>query len=439
MRHSSHIRLLFCTRGATLDSFPAHQAHQYSLRNETSLIVAHRTRSILVLSTLAVTLIGCGGSGGGGDTPPPSPSIASLSPSSVTMGSPDFTLTVSGSNFASGSSVLWNGAARSTTFVSAAQVTAQIAAADIATAGTASVSVQNSGGAVSGNSTFTIAVPPAPTISNISPQSTLVGSAPFTLTVNGTNYLSTSLVTWNGASRATTFVSATQLAAQITAADVVTAGTASVLVKNPANASSATTFTVANPLPTLASISPSTAVVGSAALTITVNGSNFVNGAQISWNGVALSATTFISSTQVTSQVPATYFATAGAADIAVTNPTPGGGTSPNLTFTVTNPVPVLSSLSPSSADVGSAAITLGANGSGFVSTSQVLWNGAACTTTYVSATQLTADISAVDLATAGSAKVSVTTSASGGGTSASLPFGIDNPLPVLLSIVQPA
>ena len=73
-------------------------------------------------------------------------------------GGPAFTLTVNGSNFVSGSVVRWNGANRTTTFVSATQLTAAIPAADIAAAGTASVTVQNPppGGAVSNALTFTI-------------------------------------------------------------------------------------------------------------------------------------------------------------------------------------------------------------------------------------------------------------------------------------------
>ena len=55
-----------------------------------------------------------------------------------------------------GSVVSWNGANRTTTFVSATQLTAAIPAADIAAAGSASVTVQNPGGAISNPLTFTI-------------------------------------------------------------------------------------------------------------------------------------------------------------------------------------------------------------------------------------------------------------------------------------------
>jgi Domain of unknown function (DUF1929)/Kelch motif len=87
------------------------------------------------------------------------PALMSLSPSSATAGGPAFTLTVNGSNFVSGSVVQWNGAARTTTFVSATQLTAAIPASDISAAGTAQVRVVNPDGATSNALTFTITSP----------------------------------------------------------------------------------------------------------------------------------------------------------------------------------------------------------------------------------------------------------------------------------------
>jgi hypothetical protein len=66
-----------------------------------------------------------------------------LVPDAVVPGSPAFTLTVNGTGFVSGSVVNLNGSPRDTTFVSKSQLTAKIKAADIANAGTASVTVVN--------------------------------------------------------------------------------------------------------------------------------------------------------------------------------------------------------------------------------------------------------------------------------------------------------
>lgn len=71
----------------------------------------------------------------------PVPAVTNLSPSTITVGMAGFTLTVTGRNFAAGSVVRWNGADRTTNYVSATQLTASITAADIAAAGTASVNV----------------------------------------------------------------------------------------------------------------------------------------------------------------------------------------------------------------------------------------------------------------------------------------------------------
>jgi hypothetical protein len=85
-----------------------------------------------------------------------------LSPSSAIVRGPEFTLTVHGTGFVQGSTVLWNGQGRPTTFVSANTVTAAISAEDISKVGTARVSVSNpasAGGATSPSQVFTIAAP----------------------------------------------------------------------------------------------------------------------------------------------------------------------------------------------------------------------------------------------------------------------------------------
>lgn len=71
------------------------------------------------------------------------PAVSSISPPSVAAGGPAFTMTVLGSGFSSGSTVQWNGSPRSTQYVSATELLARIAAADIATTGSASITVTN--------------------------------------------------------------------------------------------------------------------------------------------------------------------------------------------------------------------------------------------------------------------------------------------------------
>src|SRR5207249_3324100 len=143
-------------------------------------------------------------------------------------------------------------------------------------------------------------------------------------------------------------------------------------------------ITINNPVPTTTSISPNCVTTGSTDFTLTVNGTNFVSTSTVNWNGTALT-TTFVSSIQLTATVPAANLATAGTASVTVVNPAPGGGTSNSVTFSINNPVPTITSISPTSTIAGSGSFTLTVNGTNFVSTSTVNWNGSALATTFVS------------------------------------------------------
>jgi hypothetical protein len=83
------------------------------------------------------------------------PTITALAPSSMTAGSSSFVLTVNGTNFNSNAVINFNSVAQSTTFVSANQLTANIPAASVATAGSATVTVTNpgTGGGIYGGGT----------------------------------------------------------------------------------------------------------------------------------------------------------------------------------------------------------------------------------------------------------------------------------------------
>ncbi|MGA1983775.1 MAG: hypothetical protein ABSG84_15080 [Acidobacteriaceae bacterium] len=83
-----------------------------------------------------------------------------------------------------------------------------------------------------------------------------------------------------------------------------------------------------------------------------------------------------------------------------------------------TNPVPSISSLSPASLTVGSAAQTLTIYGANFLATSAVTYNGIAHAATYVSASHLTIALTASDLYALGSYPVVVANPAPGGGAS---------------------
>jgi hypothetical protein len=86
------------------------------------------------------------------------PVVSSITPTSATAGGPGFALTVSGSNFSTGSIVLWNGSSITTTYVSATQLQGTIPGGLIAAAGTAQVAVYTPGrsGGTSNLVAFTI-------------------------------------------------------------------------------------------------------------------------------------------------------------------------------------------------------------------------------------------------------------------------------------------
>ena len=75
---------------------------------------------------------------------------------------------------------------------------------------------------------------PVPSITSLSPSSVTNCGSGFTLTVAGMNFIASSTLQWNGSNRATTYVSATNLTASITASDVAASATASITVVNPA-------------------------------------------------------------------------------------------------------------------------------------------------------------------------------------------------------------
>src|SRR5262249_40429716 len=110
---------------------------------------------------------------------------------------------------------------------------------------------------------------------------------------------------------------------------------------NPSTATLTITNDDANPIPTLTSLVPGSAGAGGAAFTLTGNGSGFVSGAVVQWNGVART-TTFVGSTQVTASIGTADIANAGMVPVTVVNPAPGGGTSNSLTFTIAAPAGVL-------------------------------------------------------------------------------------------------
>jgi hypothetical protein len=113
----------------------------------------------------------------------------------------------------------------------------------------------------------------APSLGSLTPNSVAAGAAGFLLTASGSDFVSSSVIQWNGANRPTTFVSGTQLRTTISASDIAAAGTAQVTVVSPppgGGASNALPFTI---VPSLA-VSVVRAGTGSGSVTSAPAGIN---------------------------------------------------------------------------------------------------------------------------------------------------------------------
>jgi 6-phosphogluconolactonase (cycloisomerase 2 family) len=178
--------------------------------------------------------------------------------------------------------------------------------------------------------------------------------------------------------------------------------------------------------PTISMISPNSATAGGAAFTLTITGTNFVAASMVNFGGSAV-ATTFVSSTQLTAAIPSTSIASANTLGVTVINPAADGGTSSASPFSVTAGAgtgPMISLLAPNCAPAGEP-LQLSVAGVNFMASSVVRWNGSDRPTTMDAINGLVAQISASDVAAAGTAEVTVFNPGTGGGSSSPSTFTI--------------
>jgi hypothetical protein len=274
----------------------------------------------------------------------------------------------------------------------------------VAQPGAVPVVVVNTSGATSAAQTLTVVH--GPVIDSIDPAMVIAGAQDFTLTGEGGGFTSGSVLKWNGAPLPTEFLSSGGLAAQVKAAQVATVKQVTILAANPdGTASNQKTLTVAA-APSIASIDPPSVTAGSAAFTLTVYGGGFAPGALVELNGAAL-PTTHVSSTQLDAQVTAAQVAGAANLNVAAVNPGPPAQSSNTATLAVVG-TPVIHSLEPSTVVAGSPAFTLVVRGSGFAAGATVQLGGTALATAFEGAMELTAKVSAAQVAATGSLSISV-------------------------------
>lgn len=184
-------------------------------------------------------------------------------------------------------------------------------------------------------------------------------------------------------------------------------------------------------------VSPSNVTAGGPDLTITLTGIGFVVQTVVTWNEQTLKTcviTTTAANTcapandtgtvvSVTAVVPAALTAKAGTSFVQTINPHSGSGNNglsnpvPFVVFPPPNPVPKVTSVTPTSAAAGSADLSITIVGTSFLPTSdpsggsQVRWNTSAqtnLTAGSITSTQITATVPAALLANAGGAIITV-------------------------------
>jgi hypothetical protein len=272
------------------------------------------------------------------------PIANALSPGGVAAGAAAFVLDVQGSNFLPGSIVTWNGSPRPTSFIGSNDLQAAITSSDVSAAQIATITVRTPapGGGSSGPLTFTVGDNPRPQLLGVSPRTILANGPNFTLSVTGSGFVPGSGIVWNGSLVTTFYEDSGHLRAPMSTPTVK--GPNAVTVVNPAPGGGESNRQIVNArnnnsIPSVASITPESAAVGTSGVAVTISGFNFTADSTAWWNGVGLS-TSYVSPLQLAVTIPPALLANLGAGNIVVSNPAPGGGSSNETLFPVYLPLP---------------------------------------------------------------------------------------------------
>jgi YVTN family beta-propeller protein len=357
--------------------------------------------------------------------PNPVPAITSITPDAILRGSPATKVTIEGSGFIKASTV----SNFQVNFVDNHHLELGLSESLLATAGTYEIVVTNpapNGG--SSNSVNLKINNPIPALTALNPSETTAGTPGLTLNVLGTGFFNDTLASINGMVRGFTFIDHTKIQTPLVAQDLDFGKYLDITAFNPppgGGSSNALRFTVLNLAPVLTSIAPASIIAGSPDFTLMLNGDNFVKTSIVNFNAQPV-VSTYISKTQLQATVPGTAITTPGSYSVKVVNPIPGGGESSPLTFSVSNPVPSLSFINPTSIIAGSPGFTLTLNGDNFLTTSIVSFNNQQYAAAFISKNQITATIPATAVTTPGSYSVKVVNPAPGGGETSLISFTVN-------------
>ena len=316
------------------------------------------------------------------------PQLSAISPSEVTAGSYDFTLTVNGSNFTKTAIVRANGSDRVTTYISSTQLKAAIPARDLATPwlGPLQITVLNPGPNHTESQPITLLLVASlePLISGVSPAKIIAASGTNTITINGSWFFPDSVVQINGSDRPTSYLAINRLTATLSSADIATPGFLNV------------------------SVFSATAGMNSNVTTLPVfryGDLNFDN--TITVSDLAQMANS-ISGNVILSEPAAADLNLDGKVDTADLTILANRLAGNIFNLPVAAPPPVLNALSPAKVVAGGDFFKLTIDGIYFPSDSVVRVNGANRFTEFVSSGRLNAVIAPVDIASSGFLNVSV-------------------------------
>ncbi|HEY3135442.1 MAG TPA: lamin tail domain-containing protein, partial [Blastocatellia bacterium] len=250
------------------------------------------------------------------------PTVHSITPGSVRVGSLAFSLTVSGANFLRGAVVLVNGVELETMYLSDLRLEAQMSADLVADGGAAEVKVRNPKGELSG-AVRLLVFDDAPRVSRITPQTTGTGAENLEVSVSGERFQRGARVVIQGVAVETRFGSSTALVAILPNNFFVRAAELSLSVVNAdGNQSNALTLTVENG-PLITRLSHAKVKVGTGALELTLGGVAFKQGVILFVNDVAVS-TTYLSDSSLSARIPAEMMSQPGELTLQARHPDGG-------------------------------------------------------------------------------------------------------------------
>ncbi len=332
----------FSGAGITLNSTTRDSATQLTLNIsiESGTTTGNRTLTLTNPDTGAIT---------GTFTINPLPTVTSIFPPSRALGWTG-DIAINGTGFLDTPTIDSLGIGitiNSTTFIEPTQFAANITISDSTTTGARSISLTNADSATTSEAgVFTVISDstPQPTITSISPDAWAIGTT-IEVTITGTNFQDPpTLSLGDGISiESLSFVSSTELTADITILDSATSGNRNITVTNPDSGLGFKTpaFTI-NPLPSISAVSPESCALGST-LVATIIGSGFQNNAAISLEGASLSSISYNSSTEITAELSPLTSSTTGQKTLSMTNPDTGQG-SLGSAFTL---LPIANSIDP--------------------------------------------------------------------------------------------